>query len=257
VLDVEVFQNYEDPQKFRMWHWVFERRENAASDYDPTKIFPAIQQAYGTVKHARHMSEAVIESLIEMGRDVWRERIVGRDEPRGIEEMGLSLGNGLQEEAELALGWARLRKHHPGESHKKLAELSREWELARESVKPAEIDDYISHKVQHAARKCAPFLRLNREERATSIEPKRYLLVYRPYLDDPRLKAALVENERFQVKGSDVLHTDDTKRAVFYWSELGMPVYRIESMDDYYDRYHHVKRDEVSRGKVYRWQDLP
>jgi hypothetical protein len=36
-----------------------------------------------------------------------------------------------------------------------------------------------------------------------------------------------------------------------------MPLYRIESMDDYYDRYHYVKRDELARGKVYRWQDLP
>lgn len=257
VLDVEVYQNYEDPKKFRMWHWLFERRENPASDYDPTKIFPAIQTAYASVKHARHMSEAVIESLVAMGRDVWRERIVGKDEPKGMEEMGLSLGSGLEEEARLALAWARLRKHHPNGETRKLRELAKEWELALEAVSQAEVDDYISHKIQHAARKCAPFLRLNREERATSIEPKRYVVVHRPYLDDPRLKAALVESERFPVKGTDVLHTDDTKRAVFYWSELGMPLYRIESMDDYYDRYHHVKRDELGRGKVYRWQDLP
>jgi hypothetical protein len=256
VLDVEVYQNFEDPKKFRIWHWVFERRENVASDYDPTKIFPAIQKAYAGVKHARHMSEAVIESLVAMGRGVWRERIVGKDEPRGLEDMGLSLAAGFAEEARLSLAWARLRKHHPNEQARKIKEFAHEWELALEAVTQAEIDDYVSHKIQHAARKCAPFLRLNREERATSIEPKRYVLVYRPYLDDPRLRAALVENERFPVKGSDVLHSEDPKRAVFYWSELGMPLYRVESMDDYYDRYHHVKRDELGRGKVYRWQDL-
>ena len=257
VLDVEVYQNFEDPKKFRMWHWVFEKRENAAADYDPTKIFPAIQKSYASVKHTRHMSEAVIESLIEMGRSVWRERIAGKDEPKGLEEMGLSLAAGLDEEARLAIAWSKLRKHHPNEEAKRIKDYAKDWETALEAVAQADVDDYIGSKIQHAARKCAPFLRLNREERATSIEPKRYVLVYRPYLDDPKLKAALVESERFPVKGSDVLHSEDTKRAVFYWSELGMPLYRIESMDDYYDRYHHVKRDELSRGKVYRWQDLP
>jgi hypothetical protein len=76
-------------------------------------------------------------------------------------------------------------------------------------------------------------------------------------LDDARLKSALTENERFPVKGGDILGNDDPKRVTFYWSELGMPLYRIESMDDYYDRYHHVKRDELSQGKIYRWGDLP
>lgn len=100
-------------------------------------------------------------------------------------------------------------------------------------------------------------LRLRREERATSIEPKRYVVTHPAYLDDDKVKAALLENERFPVKGGDVLRQDDPKRVTFYWSELGMPLYRIESMDDYYDRYHYVKRDELARGKVYRWQDLP
>lgn len=126
-----------------------------------------------------------------------------------------------------------------------------------ESVTTAQIDDYIRHKVHFAAKKCAPFLRLRREERATGIEPKRYVSSHPTYLDDARLAAALLENERFPIKGGDVLRTDDPKRVTFYWSELGMPLYRLESMDDHYDRYHDVKRDELSRGKVYRWRDLP
>lgn len=59
------------------------------------------------------------------------------------------------------------------------------------------------------------------------------------------------------MKGGDILATEDAKRVTFYWSELGMPLYRVESIDDYFEKYHYVKRDELSRGKVYRWGDLP
>lgn len=257
VLDVEVFENYEAPEAFRMWHWVFDRREEV-SDYDPTAIFPAIQSAYAKVRHARHMSEAVTEALVRMGRDRWRERIVGLDEPRTLGEMGLQMQAALEEEARLALTWAKVRRRHPEGHRVRLGgDTQKEWDVAGETVTQAQIDDYVSHKIQYAAKKCAPFLRLKREEGATSIEPKRYITVYQPYLDDARIKNALTQNERFPVKSGDILTTEDGKRVTFYWSELGMPLYRIESVDDYYDRYHYVKRDELSRGKVYRWGDLP
>lgn len=257
VLDVELYQNFEDPSHFRMWHWVFERRENPASDYDAARIFPAVQRAYGDVQHARHMSAAVSEALVEMGRSVWRERILGLDEPRSVDEMGLELSSALVEDARLAMAWTRLRKHHPDPATHRYRAHVAEWEIAFEAVTQAQIDDYIQQKVHFAARKCAPFLRLRREERATTIEPKRYVVVHQPYLDDPKLRHALLGNERFPVKGGDVLASDDPKRVTFYWSELGMPIYRLETMDDHYDRYHFVKRDELSRGKVYRWGDLP
>ncbi len=257
VLDVELYQNFEDPKGLRMWNWVFERRENTSTDYDPAKIFPAVQSAYASVEHARHMSAAVSESLVEMGHQLWRQRIVGHDEPRGLDEMGLEVRSALTEEAQLALGWAKLRKHHADPLTLHFREHQQEWDLAIENIKPDQIDDYIQHKIHYAAKKCAPFLRLRREEHATAIEPKRYVSLNPTYLDDPKLKHWLLENERFPVKGGDVLRSDDAKRVTFYWSELGMPLYRIESMDDYYDRHHHVKRDELSRGKVYRWADLP
>lgn len=257
VLDVEIYQNYEDPRGLRMWNWVFDRRENLGADYDPAKIFPAVQVAYASVEHARHMSAAVSDSLVEMGRQVWRQRVLGHDEPRGLDEMGLEVHSGLTEEAQLALGWAKLRKHHPDPLSFHYREHQQEWELALESIRPEQVDDYIQHKIHYAAKKCAPFLRLRREERATSIEPKRYVVLHPTYLDNPKLKHWLLENERFPVKGGDVLRSEDAKRVTFYWSELGMPLYRIDSMDDYYDRYHYVKRDELSRGKVYRWADLP
>jgi hypothetical protein len=255
VLDVEVFQNYEAPDAFRMWNWVFEKREEV-SDYDPTQIFPAIQSAYANVKHARHMTGAVNEALVEMGRERWRERILGQDEPQSLNEMGLELTHGLEEEARMALIWAKVRRHHPEGSSMRLGDHADEWETAGETVTQAQVDDYIAHKIEYAAKKCAPFLRLKREEAATSIEPKRYVTVYTPYLDDPRIKTALTANERFPVKGGDILSTEDAKRVTFYWSELGMPLYKIATIDDYYDRYHYVKRDELSRGKVYRWGDL-
>ncbi|MCA9621842.1 MAG: hypothetical protein KC731_22615 [Myxococcales bacterium] len=256
VLDVEVYQNYEAPDAFRMWHWVFDRREDVA-DYDPTRIFPAIQGAYGSVRHARHMTEAVTAALVAMGKDRWRERILGRDEPESLNQMGLELSQGLEEEARMALTWAKLRRHHPEGAALRLSDVAEAWAVAEETVGREAIDDYIRHKVEYAAKKCAPFLRLKREEGATSIEPKRYVVAYPPYLDDARLKAALTANEKFPVKSGDILRTPDPKRVTFYWSELGMPLYKIESIDDYYDRYHYVKRDELSRGKVYRWADLP
>ncbi|MBW2522965.1 MAG: hypothetical protein JRI23_02255 [Deltaproteobacteria bacterium] len=256
VLDVEVFENYEDPDPFRMWHWVFESRE-LPSDYDPSQIFPAIQEAYGKVRHARHMSEAVCDALVAMGHERWRERIEGKRDAETPREMGLELIGSLEEEARLALTWAKLRKHHGSGRDFRLGSHRREWETAAETVGQSAVDDYITSKIQYGAKKCAPFLRLAREEHATSIEPKRYVAVYQPYLDDDRLRQALTGNERFPVKGGDVLATEDPKRVVFYWSELGMPIYRIESMDDYFERYAYVKRDELSRGKTYRWDDLP
>lgn len=257
VLDVELFQNFEDPEHFRMWHWVFERRENPAADYDPARIFPVVQRAYGQVQHARHMSGAVSEALVEMGRAVWRDRIIGLDDPRSVDEMGLELSSALVEEARLALGWARLRRHHRDSASHRYRAHAAEWEVALESITKAQIDDYIQHKIRFAAKKCAPFLRLRREERATSIEPKRYVVVHRSYLDDGGIRSALMENPSFPVRSGDVLTTEDPKRVTFYWSELGMPLYRLETMDEHYDRYHYVKRNELSRGKVYRREDLP
>jgi hypothetical protein len=256
VLDVEVYQNYEDPDEFRMWHWVFERREQA-SDYNPTQIFPAIQQAYSNVKHARHMSEAVCEALVGMGLERWRERIQGKLDATSLRDVGLDLLSSLEEEARMALTWSKLRRHHGQGRTLRLRDCANDWTPAEEAVARAEIDDYIVNKVQFAARKCAPFLRIVREEQATTIEPKRYVMVYGPYLDDPRISAALTANERFPVKGNDVLKLEDPKRVVFYWSELGMPLYRIESIDEYYERYNYVKRDELGRGRVYHWEELP
>ena len=256
VLDVEVYQNYEDPDEFRMWHWVFERREQA-SDYNPTQIFPAIQQAYSSVKHARHMSEAVCEALVGMGRERWRERIQGKLDAVNLRDVGLDLVSSLEEEARMALTWSKLRRHHGQGRALRLRDCASDWTPAEETVTRAEIDDYIVNKVQFAARKCAPFLRIVREEQATTIEAKRYVMVYAPYLDDARIGAALTANERFPVKGNDVLRLEDPKRVVFYWSELGMPLYRIESIDEYYERYNYVKRDELGRGRVYHWEELP
>lgn len=257
VLDVEVYQNLESPEPFRMWHWVFDRRENPAADYDPGKVFPAVQKAYGNVQHARHMSAAVRDALVGIGRQIWRERIAGRDEPKGLDEMGLEVSSGLEEEARLALAWAKLRKHHGDAAKHHYRAHKNDWERALESLSQDDIDEYLRQKIHFAARKCAPFLRLVREERATGIEPKRYVVVLRHYLEDKRIRAALLENASFPVKPADALVSDNPKAIVFYWSELGMPLYRIESMDEYYDRYHYVKRDELSRGKVYRGQDLP
>jgi hypothetical protein len=203
------------------------------------------------------MSEAVCEALVDMGRERWRERIEGKRDAESPREMGLELIGSLEEEARLALTWAKLRKHHGSGLAFRLGNHQREWETAAEAIGQDAVDDYITSKLQYGAKKCAPFLRLAREEHATSIEPKRYVAVYTPYLDDQRLNAALTGNERFPVKGGDVLSTEDPKRVVFYWSELGMPIYRIESMDDYYERYAYVKRDELSRGRTYRWDDLP
>jgi len=203
------------------------------------------------------MSEAVCEALVDMGRERWQERIAGKAEPQSLGEMGLELRSGLEEEARAALAWAKLRKHH-GDPHEiRLRDVAREWELAGETIGAGEVDDYIAHKIEYAAKKCAPFLRMMREEQATAVEPKRYISVYSAYLDDERLNAALTANDRFPVKGGDVLRTEDPKRVVFYWSELGMPVYRVESIDEYFERYNYVKRDELGRGKVYRWEDLP
>lgn len=256
VLDVELFQNYESPTPFRMWHWVFDRREKD-SDYEPSRIFPAIQQAYGKVKHARHMTEAVTVALVAMGRERWRERIVGQDDAEGLNDMGLELIGGLEEEARMALTWAKLRRAHPQGHGVRLGDIREEWEVAGEGISEAAVDDYINNKIQYAAKKCSPFLRLKREEAATAIEPKRYVVAHQAYLDDSRIGQALTSNELFPVKKGSVLLSEDPKRVTFYWSELGMPLYKIESIDDYYSRYHYVKRDELSRGKVYRWADLP
>jgi hypothetical protein len=256
VLDVEVYQNYEDPEPFRMWHWVFESREREG-DYDPAQISPAIYEAYRSVKRARHMTEAVCERLVAMGQERWRERIVGKLDATSLREVGLDLVSSLEEEARWALGWAKLRQRY-GKGHgARMRELGRDWEVAQEGVRAADVEEYVVQKIQYAARKCAPFLRLAKERQATSIEPKRYVLVYRPYLDDERLRGALTANERFPVKGADVLPLDDPKRVVFYWSELGVPFYRIESLDEYYDRYVYVKQSELERGRVYRWDELP
>ena len=157
----------------------------------------------------------------------------------------------------MALTWSKLRRHHGAGRSLRLRDCANDWAVAQDGVKRAEIDDYITNKVQFAARKCAPFLRIVREEQATTIEPKRYVMVYGSYLDDPRIAAALTGNERFPVKGADVLRLEDPKKVVFYWSELGMPVYRIESVDEYYERYNYVKRDELGRGRVYHWEELP
>jgi len=112
----------------------------------------------------------------------------------------------------------------------------------------------VRDKLAFAARKCAPFWRLS--EAATQIEPKRYITVYDGYLDGEWLRRLLTTVDGFHTPEGNILRTGDPKRVVFYWNEMGSPVYRVESVSEYGSRYEYVKMDELRRGPKYEASEL-
>ncbi len=247
VLDVEVFQDFLDPEHARLWNWVFDDLEEP-SDYNPEEISGLIQEAQAKAKRRRHIPEKVIEALVGHGRLLWEERIRGKDKPQGRDELGLNIIDGLRKEAEWSVAWEAIKRKHGGVRPRRLPKD--EIEAALEDIEEAKIASYIDEKLAHAARKCQPFLQF--DPAGKGIPPKKYICLYKGYRDDEEFKRRITSIQSFAIKEGDLLITGDPKRVVFYWNEVGIPIYRIYSVDTYGAAYETVKTSELARGDVYR-----
>jgi hypothetical protein len=246
VLDVELYQDFLDPDNGRLWHWLFNALEEGA-DYNPEEISTTIQSAQAEARRRRHVSEKVMEALVSQGKELWEERIRGRDKPASRDELGLNIIDGLRQEAEWALVWEDIKKRHGGARPRRLD--SEEVETALESIDEEKIQSYIDEKIAHAASKCQPFLQF--DPAGKNIPPKKYICLYRGYRDDDDLKRRLTSIQDFSIKEGDLMITGDPKRVVFYWNEVGIPVYKISSIDGYGASYENIKVSELNRGEPY------
>ncbi len=247
VLDVEVFQDFLDPEHSRMWDWVFSEMETV-SDYHPEEISNSIQKAQAEAKRRRHVSDKVMEALVGQGRKLWEERIIGQDKPSGRDELGLNVIDGLRREAEWALFWADVKRRYGNKRPKRLP--ADELEAAVEAIGQSRIESYINEKIAHASNKCQPFLQF--DPSGKNIPPKKYVCVYRGYREDDVFRRRLTSIQGFAIKEGDLMITGDPKRVVFYWNEVGLPVYKIDSINGYGSSYENVKTSELSRGSAYK-----
>lgn len=246
VLDVEVFQDFLDPEESRLWHWLFNALEQV-SDYNPEEISSQIQKAQGEAKRRRHVSDKVMAALVSQGRKLWTERIQGRDKPSGRDDLGLNVIDGLRQEARWALVWEDIKRKHDGVRPKRLS--PEEYETALEEIEEEKIESYINEKVTHASSKCQPFLQF--DPAGKNIPPKKYICLYRGYREDAEFKQRLTNIQGFAIKEGDLMITGDPKRVVFYWNEVGVPLYKINSIDGYGASYETVKISELNQGDLY------
>ena len=247
VLDVEIFQDYLDPEHGRMWNWLFNDKEQTA-DYNPEEISASIQKAQSEAKRRRHVSEKVMDALVGQGRKLWQERIIGHNKPSGRDELGLNIIDGLRREAEWAIVWEDIKGRYSNKRPNRLP--ADEIEAALEDVGEARILSYISEKVSHAANKCQPFLQF--DPSGKNIPPKKYICVYKGYRDDEEFKQRLTNIQGFSIKEGDLMITGDPKRVVFYWNEVGVPIYKVDSVNGYGASYENVKASELTRGSLYK-----
>lgn len=249
VLDVEVYQDHLDPDHQRLWNVVYKLRKRPDM-FDPEEIARAISDAESNAKGRRHVREAVVNALVALGRDKFRVAIVGEYDPRSLDEMGLEMRKSLEEGARMSWAWQKLR-----DRFSTIEDVPEDdFHTAMEEVSEARVDEYIRDNLAHAARKCAPFWNLS--EAATRIEPKRYITVFDDYLKDDWLRRHLTSVSGFGIPEGNLLRTGDPKRLVFYWNEMGVPIYRVTSVNEYGHRYEFVKADELRRGPIYAKDQL-
>ncbi len=246
VLDVEVFQDFLDPEAARQWDWLFGDLEQP-SDYNAEEISSIIQKAQLEAKRRRHIPEKVIEALVSKGTAIWEERIRGKDKPASRDELGLNVIDGIEREAQWSLAWEEMKKKYGGVRPTRLP--AEELETVLEGIDRARIESYIDEKLAHAARKCQPFLQFDPAGKV--IPPKKYICVYKGYREDETFKQRLTSIQSFAIKEGDLMITGDPKRVVFYWNEVGIPIYKVYSADTYGASYETVKASELARGDVY------
>ncbi|MCD6499727.1 MAG: hypothetical protein J7M25_15655 [Deltaproteobacteria bacterium] len=246
VLDVEVFQDFLDPEHSRLWNWLFGAMEQAA-DYNPEEISQLIQRAQNEARRRRHIPDKVIEALVGHGKEIWEERIRGKDKPDDRDELGLNIIDGLEQEARWALAWEELKHKYNDKRPNRLP--SDEFEVIVEDMSKDRIESYINAKVAHAAQKCQPFLQFDPAGKV--IPPKKYVCLYKGYREDDTFKRRLTNIQGFAIKEGDMMITGDPKRVVFYWNEVGVPIYKVYSVDQYGASYETVKNSELGRGESY------
>jgi len=247
VLDVELFQDFLDPEHSRMWDWLFDEME-LSSDYNPDEIAGSIQKAQAEAKRRRHVSEKVMDELVGHGRKLWEERIIGHEKPSGRDELGLNIIDSLRKEAEWALMWEDAKRRYGNNRPKKLP--AGDIEAAVEEIGDERINSYIKEKIFHASNKCQPFLQF--DPSGKNIPPKKYICIYKGYRDDDSFRKRLTNIQGFSIKEGDLMITGDPKRVVFYWNEVGVPIYKVDSVNGYGAAYENVKASELSRGSLYK-----
>jgi hypothetical protein len=250
MLDVEVYQDHLDPAHVRLWNVVYRSRVSPEM-FNPEQISRTIDEARRSVEGERHVPEAVMAALVELGRDKLRKAITGDLDPKSLADMGLVIGSGLEEQARISRAWQRLRDRTKGGIEDVPPET---WKTALADVTREQIDDYVREVLAHAAYKCAPFWRLSEE--ATKIEPKRYITVHDEYRGDEWMRQLLTNVAGFAIPEGNLLPSPEPKRIVFYWNEMGVPIYRVQSIDEYGRRYEFVKADELRRGHRYTASEL-
>jgi hypothetical protein len=246
VLDVEIYQDHMDPDHARLWNWLFDSLEQPA-DYNAEEISGLIQQAQKTAKRRRHISEHVMNSLVAQGERLWDDRIRGKEKASDKHDLGLNIIEGIQQEAKWALAWEDIKRKYAGVRPRRLPADA--IDAALDSVDEQRIRAYIDDKITHAASKCQPFLQF--DPSGKGIPPKKYICVYKGYRDDDQFKKKLTNIQGFAITEGDLMITNDPKRVGFYWNEVGIPVYRVYSVDTYGANYETVKSSELSRGDVY------
>lgn len=247
MLDVEVYENHLVPETVREWNVLY-RRLVRPDHFSPDQIARTIQAAQDQAEGRRQLREAVSDALVQLGRDTFRQAIVGEHEPQSMDQMGLTLWDGLREDARIAWAWKNLKRLYDDIEDIPEEELQQ----AMKEVSDQRVNEYIREKLALAARKCAPFWRLS--EGATKLSPKRYVTVFSGYLDDQEINAAFNKIHGFDA--AKPLQTGDPKRVVFYWNQMGVPVYRVQSVNEYGNHYQFVKQDELRRGPIYRRSEL-
>lgn len=250
TLDVEVYQDHLDPQHRRLWNVLY-RKHVDESMFAPEEIARAIQEAERSATGKPQKRKAVIAALVELGREKFRPAITGKHDPQSLGEMGLTIWAGLEDEARISWAWRRLRERFPRGIDTVPAG---DWEATHRAVTDQEVEGYIAEVLAQAARQCAPFWRLS--EAATKIEPKRYVVVHDEYVRDSALRRRLTDIAGFNVPDTNLLRFGDPKRIVFYWNEMGVPIYRVQSINEYGRRYEFVKKDELRRGRTYHASEL-
>jgi hypothetical protein len=247
VLDIEVYQDDLDTQHPRLWNWVFDRDEQREKDYRMGEIAALIQKAQSSAKHHRHIADGVIQALTAHGEQVWELRIRGQDEPQAADEVGLDVVKGLMEEARWALGWSRVKRSFGGERPPRLPR--EEIEAVMDKVSPDELDSYIKDKIDHAIKKCQPFLGYERD--GLDVDPMMYIHLYRGYAEDQDLKKWIEGATKVPFDVSKQMLTDDPKRLVFYWNQMCMPIRSIKGVDDFAEAYEAVRAKMLLNAPAY------
>lgn len=249
VLDVEVFQDHLDPNHARLWNVVYRHRIKPDM-FDPEEIAATIQQAEAGARGRRQVRESVVTALVELGREKFKSIIMGDSDATSLGDMGLVMSTSLEEGARISWAWHRLK-----DRYRNIEDVPDDvWQTAMDEVTDQRVNEYVSENLALAAHKCAPFWQLT--EAATKIEPKRYITVFSEYLEIDWMRRALTTVPNFHIPEGNLLRTGDPKRVVFYWNEMGVPVYRVQSINEYGRRYEFVKMDELRRGPIYRAEEL-